>query len=87
MNTLRTWSRGLDSIPAAAVWLLEALGEARGRQALFTRQSPQKLRALREHAIVESAVASNRIEGIEVERARVGTLVFGRSAPRDRDEQ
>ena len=87
MNTLRAWSHGLDTLPAAAAWQLEALGEARGRQALFTRQSPQRLRALREHAIVESAVASNRIEGIEVERARVGTLVFGRSAPRDRDEE
>jgi Fic family protein len=54
---------------------------------LFTRQSPQKLRKLREHALIQSAVSSNRIEGVIVEPARVNTLMFGTPAPRDRDEQ
>lgn len=36
--------------------------EAVRQQEPFTRQSPQRLKALREHAIVESAVSSNRIE-------------------------
>lgn len=42
---------------------------------------------LREHALIESAVSSNRIEGVEVEDKRVGTLIFGSPALRDRDEE
>jgi len=58
-----------------------------GKQELFTRQSPQRLKALREHALVESAISSNRIEGVEVEPQRVATLVFGRPSLRDRNEE
>lgn len=67
--------------------MLADLGEAKGKQELFARRSPQRLRALREHAMIESAVSSNRIEGIQVERKRVGTIVFGRAALLDRDEE
>lgn len=87
VKTLEQFARQPATIPATAVWALTELAEARGKQELYTRQSPQKLRVLREHAIVESAVSSNRIEGIEVDRARVGTVVFGRSLLRDRDEE
>jgi hypothetical protein len=41
--------------------------KAQGKQELFTHQSPQKLRILREHALIESAISSNRIEGINVD--------------------
>ena len=44
------------------------LGEARGQQELFTRQAPQRLKTLREHALIESTVSSNRIEGVTVHR-------------------
>lgn len=54
---------------------------------MFLHQSPQKLRTLREHALIESAVSSNRIEGVEVDKSRIGTLLFGRTALRDRDEE
>jgi len=37
--------------------------------------------------LIESAVSSNRIEGVEVEHKRVGTVVFGKAALRDRDEE
>lgn len=63
------------------------MGEARGKQELFTKQSPQKLKVLREHAVIESAVSSNRIEGVLIDQARIGTVVFGKSRPRDRDEE
>jgi hypothetical protein len=36
-----------------AVWLLGDLAEARGKQELYTRQSPQMLKALCEHALIE----------------------------------
>ena len=68
-------------------WYLADLGEARGKQELFTRQSPQKLKLLRENALIESAISSNRIEGVEVDKSRIGTLIFGRPALRDRDEE
>lgn len=74
-------------LPMSTTWYLSDLAEARGRQELFTRQAPQKLQALREHALVESAVSSNRIEGVEVDKARVGTVVFGQAPLRDRDEE
>ena len=68
-------------------WYLADLGEARGKQELFTRRSPQKLKLLRENALIESAISSNRIEGVEVDKSRIGTLIFGRPALRDRDEE
>src|SRR5881394_3211396 len=87
MNTLKQFSKGLPSIPTSVAWYLADLVTAIGKQELFTKQSPQRLKVLREHALVESAVSSNRIEGVEVERRRVETLVFGRAALRDRDEE
>ncbi len=38
----------------STVWLLQDLAEAKGRQDLHTRQSPQVLKALREAAIIQS---------------------------------
>jgi Fic family protein len=87
MLTLRQFAAKPETVPATTAWYLADLGEARGKQALFTKQSPQRLRVLREHALIESAVSSNRIEGVEVDRARIGTLVFGRPRLRDRNEE
>jgi Fic family protein len=89
MMTLRQIELGQigRNVPMAVTWYLSDLGEAKGRQELFTRQSPQRLKILREHAIAESAISSNRIEGVEIEQARVGTVIFGRPALRDRNEQ
>ncbi len=85
--TLHLFSQKFELVPAPAAWYLAELGEARGRQELFTRQSPQRLKRLIEHALIESAVSSNRIEGVEVEQSRVATLVFGKPILRDRDEE
>lgn len=87
MMTLRQFAAKPETIPATTSWYLADLGEARGKQELFTKQSPQRLKVLREHALIESAVSSNRIEGVEVEQARIGTLVFGKPLLRDRDEE
>jgi len=87
MKTLEQLLRQPPQIPLATVWLLNDLAEYRGKQELFTKQSPQRLARLRESAIIESAVASNRIEGIEIDRLRIGTVVFGKAALHDRNEQ
>lgn len=87
MMTLRQFAAGVGSIPAAASWYLADLGEARGKQELLARQSPQTLKVLREHALIESAVSSNRIEGVVADQARIATIVFGRARLRDRNEE
>jgi Fic family protein len=85
--TLRQFETPPKNIPGATSWYLADLGEARGKQELFTKQAPQKLKILREHALIESAVSSNRIEGVEVDQSRVGTIIFGKALLRDRDEE
>lgn len=87
MMTLKQFSDIPETIPSITSWYLSDLGEARGRQELFTKQSPQKLKVLKEHALIESAVSSNRIEGVSVDQSRVRTIVFGKSHLRDRDEE
>ncbi len=74
-------------LPLGTVWLLESLAESKGRQALYEKQSPQILKALRELALVESTESSNRIEGVTVDRDRLRPLVLGNTRPRDRSEQ
>jgi Fic family protein len=87
MMTLLQLSAKPKTIPTSTSWYLSELGEARGKQELFTRQSPQKLKILREHALIESAVSSNRIEGVVADKRRIGTLVFGKPLLRDRNEE
>lgn len=87
MTTLGQLEKPLESIPGSTSWYLADLGEAKGKQRLFTEQSPQKLKVLRESALIESAVSSNRIEGVEVEHARIGTVVFGHGYFKDRNEE
>lgn len=88
MKTFTLLNRPDLAIPATTSWYLADLGEFRGKQALYTRQSPQRLKVLREHALIESAVSSNRIEGVEVAPGRVrDILVVPRPLFHDRDEE
>ena len=86
-KTLEQFSKGLTTLPASVGWYLNDLGVAVGKQQLFTRQSPQKLKVLREHALIESAVSSNRIEGVEIDQKRIGTVLFGKPTLKDRGEE
>jgi len=87
MMTLRQFKLKPEAIPTTTSWYLADLGEARGKQDLFTKQSPQKLKVLRENAMIESAVSSNRIEGVTVEQARIKPVILGRAGLRDREEE
>ena len=88
MNSLRLFKSTDSAISPATAWYLTDLGEFRGKQELYTRQSPRRLKALREHALIESAVSSNRIEGVSVEPSRVrDVLVSPKPLFRDRDEE
>jgi Fic family protein len=75
------------ALPMSTAWLLNDIAEAKGKQELYIRQSPQVLKALREMALVQSAESSNRIEGVTVDAARLRPLVLGNTKPRDRSEQ
>lgn len=87
MKTLELIRDRRIQIPMSASWYLSELGKAQGLQELFARQSPQRLKVLREHAIAQGAVSSNRIEGVEIAPARVGTVVFGHPGLKNRDEE
>jgi Fic family protein len=88
ITTLRLFAVNRFAIETTTAWYLADLGEFRGKQELYTRQSPQRLKVLREHAIIESAVSSNRIEGVTIEPSRVrDILVSPRPLFRDRDEE
>lgn len=67
--------------------MLRAVGECRGRQALFYQQAPETLRQLREVAVIESAESSNRLEGVTVSPGRLEPLILRRTDPRNRSEQ
>ncbi|MBU4490923.1 MAG: hypothetical protein KKD69_00475 [Euryarchaeota archaeon] len=87
MMTLRQFSAEPSTIPTITSWYLADLSKAQSKQELFTHQSPPKLKILREHALIESAISSNRIEGINVEQSRIRTVVFGKTLLKDRDEE
>ena len=66
---------------------LRLLGEYRGKQALFFRQSPEVLNSLLLLAKIESSESSNRLEGIEVPHKKIEELVLHDNAPKNRSEQ
>ena len=66
---------------------LKAIGEYKGRQDLYTRQTPEVLESLRQVAIVESIESSNRIEGVTAPHSRIEAIALKSTAPKDRSEQ
>ena len=86
MNSFRKIDKDIQ-LPMAAVWLMNAISEYKGKEELYTRQSPQVLKALVEMAMIESVESSNRIEGVTIERKRLKPLIIGHNKPRDRSEE
>jgi hypothetical protein len=66
MKTLALFRNSTTATLVSTSWYLDVLGELRGKQELYTQQSPRKLEALRERAIVESAVTWNSIGGVSI---------------------
>lgn len=75
------------NVPMSTVRSIGLLGEFKGKQQLFEKQSPQVLSALREIARVQSIESSNRIEGVTAASGRVAELAAEKTTPRDRSEQ
>lgn len=66
---------------------LKKIGEYRGKQALFTQQTPEILNSLTHLAKIESSESSNRLEGITAPHKRVRELVGQDAEPQTRSEQ
>lgn len=87
MNSLT--SEYLDKLTFSAeqISTLRSLGEYRGKQALFFKQSPEALKSLQLVAKIESSESSNRLEGIELPHKKIEELVLKDAAPQSRSEQ
>lgn len=87
MMTLQRFIKEPGNIPAGTNWYIADISLYIGKQELFTKQSSQKLKVLKEHSLIESAVSSNRIEGINVEQSRIKDIMFGKGILHDRNEE
>ncbi len=66
---------------------LRAIGEYKGKQELFFKQSPETLKSLQQAAIIESSESSNRLEGITAPHNRIEAIVLKKTQPKNRSEQ
>jgi len=80
-------TRKLESIPITTSWYLSAIDEFKGKQEYYKKQSSEKLKQLEKHALVESAVSSNRIEGASIARSRMFTVVMGEASLKSHEEE
>ena len=87
MQSLRRLTHEGTRFSSGQLGTLRAIGECRGRQDLFTQQTPEVLSTLRRAAIIESAECSNRLEGITAPHGRIKSLVLQSTTPRNRSEQ
>jgi Fic family protein len=74
------------NIPITAAWNLSDLREAQDKQQRSTKQLPQ-LKGLQKHALIESAISSNRIEGVTIDHSRIDIVLFGKAHLQDNDER
>jgi Fic family protein len=75
-----------QSIPIEFAGTLRLLGEYRGKQELYARQTPQILNTFRQVAIIQSAESSNRIEGVTIDEKRLKPLLEKGAPPQNRSE-
>jgi Fic family protein len=87
MNTLQPNYLRKIAFTASDASTIQKIGEYKGKQALFSQQTPEILDSLRQVAIIESSESSNRLEGITAPRKRVEAIVKKASMPANRSEQ
>jgi len=66
---------------------LRVIGEYKGKQEIYTHQSPEALETLRKLATIESVESSNRLEGVMAERLRIEGMVLRSAKPKGKSEQ
>lgn len=87
MKSLSQDYLGSLTFSANELMSLTVLARHQGRQDLYSQQIPQELDALKKHAIIESTISSNRIEGIVVEKKRMTEIMNINAPPVNRSEQ
>jgi Fic family protein len=87
MSSLNTEYLEQLTFTAEQISTLRSLGEYRGKQALFFKQSPEALKSLQLVAKIESSESSNRLEGIELPHKKIEELVLKDTVPKSRSEQ
>lgn len=87
MSSLKAKYLAVLKFESSQLATLRELGEYRGKQALYSKQSPEALESLQKTARVESTESSNRLEGIEVSQDRLEDLILKNSKPKNRSEQ
>lgn len=87
MNSNNTKYLELLKFSTKEVSSLKKLGECKGKQDLFSKQTPEILENLKTAAIIESSESSNRLEGITAPHERIEALVLKSTAPKNRSEQ
>ena len=63
------------NVPMRVVRLVGTINEYKGKQDLYTQQSPQILEGLKKVALIESTKASNEIEGIKIHYKRLEDII------------
>ena len=84
--TLRQLATGPATIPVRTSWSIWNWRRRVDGRVVRPPLAP-KAQGAREHALIESAISSTRIQGVEVDRSRIATLLFGQATVRDRDEE
>lgn len=87
MKTMELLKNTLESIPITTSWYMSAIDEFKGKHEIYNKQSPEKLEHMEKHALIESSISSNRMEGAHIARSRIETVVFGNSILKGRDEE
>ncbi len=87
MHSLKNKYLGSLKFTSEQVSTLKQIGECRGKQELFTLQTPEVLESLQHIAVIESSESSNRLEGITAPHKRVEELVLKTAEPQNRSEQ
>lgn len=73
-------------LPISLGQMIQSLGEYKGKQDLYTQQTPHVLETLKQAAIIQSSESSNRIEGITVLPERLKAIMVDHQKPKDRSE-
>ena len=86
VRTFEHLEEKIGLVPARAVTVLGRIDERHGREDLYREQRPATLARLVKVARVQSAEASNAIEGVVASPRRVRDLMAERTDPRNRSE-
>jgi Fic family protein len=78
----------LNKLPVTneIVRMIRRIGEYKGKQELFQKQSPEMLENLRQVAIVQSIESSNRLEQVTAEPKRLKEIIEEKTKPQNRSE-